>query len=82
MIHKLNIKIDIELFGLSDKEYLKIQSVLAKKMIGDYVTNMSFNELNELFFLSKRKYLIKTIEYPEINHNELLIDETTIEIIG
>ena len=81
-MYNLNIKIDIELFGLSDKEYQKIQSIIVKKMIGDYMTNMSFNELDELFFLSKRKYLTKTIEYPEMNHNEFETKEITIEISG
>lgn len=81
-MHNLNIKMDVELFGLSDKEYMKIQSIIVEKIISDYVTNISFNELDELFFLSKRKYLIKSIECPEMNRNEFEPIETIIEISG
>lgn len=81
-MHNLNIKIEVNLLGLSDEEYLKIQSIFAKKIIGDYVENISFNDLDKLFMLSKRNYLTKNIEYPKMDYNEFEIKETTIEIIG
>jgi len=38
--------------------------------------------LEEIFNLSKRKYMAKSIEYPKLDRYSLIPEETKIEIIG
>jgi len=83
MINNIKFNVEIDLQGLSEKEYLLILDLFVKNIVdGDLNKTISLMELDNIMHLSRRKFLTKSIEYPKTTHGELDIRETTIEIIG
>lgn len=83
MINNLNFNIQIDLQGLSEKNYFLILNLFAKNICdSDLNQTISLKELNDILYLSSRKFLTKSIEYPEFNDGKLDMNETNIEIIG
>jgi hypothetical protein len=89
-IHNIEFTIGIELMGLPDETYFIILNKF-EKQIQKYAksTNdhkLSFKELNKLFSLIDRNYIVKSIEYPEMirtkDDEDFHVDTTTIEIVG
>jgi predicted metal-binding transcription factor (methanogenesis marker protein 9) len=85
MIHNLKVTIEVDLINLSQEEYLKVQAKLMKNIINTNAYKLSFDELDEILYIKKRKYLTKSIEFPELDRsddNEFTIKTTHIEIQG
>jgi len=89
-IHTIEFTIGIELMGLTDGAYCEVLNKFEEQIqkYGDLSNNykLSFEELNELFSLTDRKYIVKSIEYPDMvrtkDDDDFHADTTTIEIIG
>jgi predicted metal-binding transcription factor (methanogenesis marker protein 9) len=85
MIHNLKVTIEVDLINLSQEEYLKVQAKLMKNIINTNAYKLSFDELDEILYIKERKYLTKSIEFPELDSsddNEFTIKTTHIEIAG
>lgn len=83
MINKITFNIQVELDGLSNKEYL-----LIKKLFIENITNEDLNktitlkELDNIIHLSERRFKTNSMEFPDYAPSELEIYETIINIIG
>jgi hypothetical protein len=85
MIHNIKVTIEVDLIGLSQKEYLEVQAKLIKNIIDTEAKKLSFNELDKMLHIKKRQYVSKSIQYPEMNRlddNEFTIKTTSFEIAG
>lgn len=83
MINNITFSINLDLQGLYRKYYSLIIDLFAKNIIdGDLNKTITLKELDNILHLSGRKFLTKSIEYPEMPRGELDIRETKIEIIG
>jgi len=85
MINNIKVSIEVNLMGLSDKKYLEIQAKLIKNIIDTEAPRLSFDELDKILCIKKRKYVSKSIQYPEINRvddDEFTIKTTFFEIQG
>ena len=80
MKHNLKIIMKINLNGLSETEYEKIQGILYSELIN--AKSVSFTELDELLFLKNRRFFSTSIEFPHWGYNETKRKITTIEIQG
>jgi hypothetical protein len=78
-INNIKLSIDLEIKGLSDK---KLEKLIKKFDNGE----LSFEELNAIFVISERKYLISSINYPIINRpidkEDVVIKEIKINMIA
>lgn len=85
MIHNIKVTIEVDLINLSQEKYLEVQGKLIKNIIDTDAPKLSFDELNEILFIKDRKYVSKSITYPEMNRlddNEFTIKTTSFEIVG
>lgn len=83
MINNIKFNIQLDLNGLSQKEYSLILELFTKNIYESDLNNtISLTELDNILHLTNRKFLTKSIEYPKMTHGELDIRETNIEIIG
>jgi predicted metal-binding transcription factor (methanogenesis marker protein 9) len=85
MIHKITVSIELDLINLSQEKYLEIQAKLMKNIIDTDAKKLSFNELDKILHIKERKYVSKSIQYPEMNRlddNDFTIKETFFEIVG
>lgn len=67
--------------GLSDQDYSKITNIFYKKMLSKN-GSIDFKDIEELFSISKRRYVVMTIEQPEMNHVEPIFREIKISVNG
>ncbi|MFA5207237.1 MAG: hypothetical protein WC428_00905 [Candidatus Paceibacterota bacterium] len=84
MIHNIKVTIEVDLTGLSQKEYIEVQTKLIKNIIDTDAEKLSFDELDEILHIKKREYVSKSIQYPEmrLDDNEFTIKTTHFEIVG
>jgi len=83
MINNINFNIQLDLLGLSDKEYLLIIKLFSKNITdSDLNKTISLMELDNILHLSSRRFLTKSMDFPDFAPSELDIRETKIEIIG
>jgi hypothetical protein len=83
MINNIKFNIQLDVQGLSRKEYSLILELFTKNIYEcDLNNTISLIELDNILHLSSRRFLTKSIEYPKMTHDELDIRETNIEIIG
>lgn len=85
MIHKITVSIELDLINLSQERYLEIQAKLMRNIIDTDAERLSFDELDKILHIKERKYVSKSIQYPEMNRlddNDFTIKETFFEIVG
>lgn len=84
MRHKINFTISIETNDLDHKTYMELQQPLYEKIVGNEIIPMSFEEINEILELKKRKFYVIGIEFPfrniTANDDNFKIKNTNIEI--
>lgn len=77
MIHNINLNINLEINGLSRNNLMKIVDIVAN---GN--GKMTFDELDKLFYLSPRAYIVASVDLPDLATKDYFIKETKIEIRG
>jgi hypothetical protein len=85
MIHNITVSIEVDLINVSEEKYREIHAKLTKNIFDANPERLSFDELNEILCIKKRKYLTKSIQFPEMDSsddNEFTIKTTHIEIQG
>jgi hypothetical protein len=85
MIHKITVSIEVDLIGLSQEKYLEVQAKLMKNIIDIDADKLSFDELDKILHIKERKYVSKSIQYPEMNRlddDEFTIKTTFFKVVG
>jgi hypothetical protein len=85
MMHNIKVSIEVDLINLSQDKYLDIQGKLIKNIIDNDAEKLSFDELDKILHIKNRKYVSKSITYPEMNKpddNDFTIKTTFFEIVG
>jgi predicted metal-binding transcription factor (methanogenesis marker protein 9) len=85
MIHNINVTIEVNLINISEEEYRKIHEKLTKNIFDANPERLSLEDLDEILYMKKRKYLTKSIRFPELDNsddNEFTIKTTYVEIQG
>lgn len=67
MIHNINFTINLELIGLSHKQFIELQNMLMGKIIEDKIEPLNFEDINKILCLSGRKYYPSSIEHPPMD---------------
>lgn len=82
MKHKIKFTISIETNAVDFEKYMEMQNPFYENIIDTTKQPMSFEEINEILQLDKRKYHPTGIEFPEMtgDDNDFEIKETKIEI--
>jgi hypothetical protein len=70
MIHKIEFTISMETNLLYQEDYLKLQEQFYSKMADKEMGTMTFEELNKILELNKKKFYVTLIEFPEMTHEE------------
>ena len=61
----MEFSITVDLINVPDEKYQELLDVFMKKM--KEMGKFSFEELNEMFHISKRNYISASIDMPDIN---------------
>jgi len=81
MIHRIEFTISMETNLLHQEEYLKLQEQFYSKIIDEEMPAMTFEELNKILELDKKKFHTTSIKFPEMTRDENDYPRTTkIEI--
>lgn len=82
MRHKINFTISIETNDLDYETYMELQQPLYKKIVDNEMIPMSFNEINKILELKKKKFYVTGIGFPDMtaDENSFEIKNTNIEI--
>jgi hypothetical protein len=70
MIHKIEFTISMETHYLHQEEYMKLQEQFYSKIADEKMPVMTFEEINKILELDKKKFYATSIEFPEMTHNE------------
>ena len=78
---KIKFSIDIETNVISNEDFIKLQDPFYSRIIDADIEPMSFEELNAILQLDKRKFYTTSIQFPTIGLNDdSEIGVTNIEI--
>jgi len=82
MIHRIEFTISIESNLLYQKEYLKLQEQFYSKIVDEEMPVMTFEEINKILELDKKKFYATSIQFPEMtcDENDFTPKITKIEI--